>query len=240
VIEQHYAHKLFFAVHGKKAFTKHMREAFEDHFRVLWTESNIVGSYEALRILDTSPEELFGLWVPSEEITMIDGQTIKHINDLYVVNYDIPALLHKNNRGTDIAVMLFRCRVDYRYFAALVREMQVALVEKEILDPSMPASRVFHYSHGPFEQLQDAVDYLYGPDGPVPLESLSFVHYALQRGYTADNLIGLIENPICLFESGNGDFVEENLFIYTANNSYREAVDKLSALRGQLWIRRYT
>ena len=242
VVEQHYSHKLFFAVHGKRAFTSHMRDAFEDHFGRKWTESNILGSYEALYVLGLSPEELFSVWVPREQIMTVDGQTVKKIGDTFVVNYDIPALLQKNNRATDIAVMLFRCRVDYAYFASLVRDMQRALVDQGILDPDKPASRVFHYSRGPFEQVLDAIDYLYGPEGPVPLDDLTFVRYAADRGYSIEDLMSLIKNPICLFQvNGSGDkLVEENIFNYTMSNTYSQAIDKLAALRGQLWIRRYS
>jgi hypothetical protein len=239
IIEQHYAHKLYFAVHGKKVFTPHMRESFSDYFGVTWSDADIIGSFEALRILGLSPEELFRRWVPRDQMLTVDGQTIKRFGELFVVNYDIPALLHKNNRGTDIAVMVFRCRVSYDYFEGLVDEMQSALVEREIVSARIPVSRTFHYSRGPFEQLLDAIDYLYTPDGaPVPLSDLSFVRYAEKRGYGIDNLMGLIKSPICLF--GTGDIlVEENVFAYTLNDSYKEAVDKLKSLRAQLWIRRY-
>jgi hypothetical protein len=240
VVEQHYSHKLFFAVHGKRAFTAHMRDAFENHFRESWQASSILGSYEALYILNLTPEELFSVWVPRTEIMTVDGQTIKKIGDNYVVNYDIPALLQKNNRATDIAVMLFRSRLDYGYFESLVREMQGSLVEQGILDPDKPPTRVFHYSRGPFEQVLDATDYLYGADGPVPLEALTFVQYAAQRGYSTQDLMNLVKNPICLFGGDDGsEVIEENILNYTMNDTYPEAIDKLATLRAQLWIRRY-
>ena len=237
VIERHYSHKFFFAVHGKRAFTTKMKRAFEHRFGRSFDDAPIIGSFEALAELEKSPEQLFSSWVPSEDMLHVDGQSIKKIDGHFVVNYDIPALLHKNNRGTDIAVMLFRCSVDYDYFHELVDEMREVLVEKGVLNPSVPASRAFHFSKGPFEQLLDAADYLCDTSGtPRPIDDLSFVRYAGTRGYTPAQLQSVIEYPVCLFETDDGTRVEESIFSYTADDSYEEAIDKLDHLRAQLWI----
>lgn len=238
IVERHYAHKFFFAVHGKRAFTSRMKEEFERHFGVPFAHARIIGSFEALQVLDTTPEELFSFWVPASEMMHVDGQTIKRHDDLYIVNYDIPALMHKNNRGTDIAVMLFRCNIDYDYFVDLVDEMRDTLVEKGVLSSDRPASRAFHYSKGPMEQLLDATDYLRHPDGtPVDLAELSFVAYAHNHGYTAAELMGVVRSPICLFELPDGSMVEESVFAYTATDSFAAALAKLPSIRAQVWIR---
>lgn len=237
IIERHYSHKFFFAVHGKRVFTSKMREAFEDRFQTSFQDAPIIGSFEALHELNKTPEQLFSSWVPSGDLLHVDGQSIKKIDGHFVVNYDIPALLHKNTRSTDIAVMLFRCRVDYDYFHDLVDEMREVLVEKGVLSAKVPASRAFHYSKGPFEQLLDAEDYLCDSAGqPRPVDELSFVKYAATRGYSAQQLRSIVDYPICLFESESGAGVEENIFSYTADDSYKEAIDKLGRLRAQLWI----
>lgn len=238
IVERHYAHKFFFAVHGKRAFTSRMKEEFERHFEVPFADARIVGSFEALQVLATTPEELFSYWVPGAEMMHVDGQTIKRHDDLYIVNCDIPALMHKNNRGTDIAVMLFRCNVDYDYFADLVDEMRDVLVDAGVLSSDRPASRAFHYSKGPMEQVLDAIDYLRRPDGEaVDADELSFVAYANRHGYTAGQLMGVVRNPICLFELPDGSTIEESIFIYTATDSFAEALAKLPSIRAQVWIR---
>ena len=157
---------------------------------------------------------------------------------MFVVNYDMPALMHKNNRNTDIAVMLFRCNVDYGYFVDLVEEMREALVAKGVLSEDRPASRAFHYSKGPIEQLLDATDYLRSPGGAViGLDELSFVVYAQSHGYSSEELLGVVRSPICLFEQRDGTRTEESIFTYTATDSYDEALAKLRTIRAQLWIR---
>jgi hypothetical protein len=47
------------------------------------------------------------------------GNTIKKYKGLYIINYDIPSLLHKNNFQTDIAVMLFRVYFSWQEFTAI-------------------------------------------------------------------------------------------------------------------------
>ncbi|MFW5776730.1 MAG: hypothetical protein ACOCZB_05525 [Spirochaetota bacterium] len=237
IVERHYAHKLFFAVHGKRAFTSKMKEEFERHFRVPFADAHIIGSFEALQVLETTPEELFSYWVPVSEMMRVDGQTIKRHDDLYIVNYDIPAVMHKNNRGTDIAVMLFRCSIDYNYLIDLVDEMRDALVEQGALSSDRPASRAFHYSRGPMEQVLDATDYLRRPDGePVDADELSFVAYVNRHGYTTAQLMGVVRCPICLFELPDGSTIEESIFTYTAADSFAGALAKLPSIRAQLWI----
>jgi hypothetical protein len=134
--------------------------------------------------------------------------------------------------------MMFRCNVDYRYFGELVDEMRDALVERDILSADRPASRAFHYSKGPMEQLLDATDYLCRSDGEtVSVEDLSFVAYAAQHGFTAGQLLGVVRSPICAFELPDGSLLEENIFTYTATDTYPEALEKLGAIRAQLWMR---
>ncbi|MEE8440742.1 MAG: hypothetical protein V3S41_03405 [Spirochaetia bacterium] len=239
IVERHYAQKFYFAVHGKRAFTRSMRERVEAYFGVSWDDATVIGGFEALNVLHKTPEQLHSTWVPAGDHLVVDGQSIKRTEGIFIVNYDIPAILAKNSRSTDIAVMLFRC-TDYGLFDEAVDLMHEALVQKGILGKEVPASRAFHYSKGPFEQLLDAVDYLYasGSD-PVPLESLSFVQYAESRGFTLRDLLGVVRNPICLFDDDGGELREDNIFIRTVNDSYAESIDKLGHLRAQHWTRRY-
>ncbi len=237
IVERHYAHKFYFAVHGKRVFTRHMIDEFERHFGVPFAAARVIGSFEALQELGESPDQLFTQWVPAGDLLHVDGQSIKRLAGVFVVNYDIPALLHKNTRSTDIAVMLFRCSVDYDYFQKLVDQMREALIENKTLPERLPASRAFHYSKGPFEQLLDASDYLRRPAGDaIDLRELSFVRYAAEHGYTGDQLMSLVRNPICVFEQSPGEYVEESIFTYTSTDSYPEAITKLASLRSQVWI----
>jgi hypothetical protein len=231
IVERHYGVKLRFAVTGKSAFTALMKRRFSDYFGVSYESAPIVGSFEALRVLSMRPEELFERWVPSRDLLMVHGQSIKRIDEYFVVNYDIPALLHKNNRSTDIAVMVFRTELSYDYFSSLVQEMRVRLVETEQLNPRYPPSRVFHYSKGPFEQVLDGIGYLYDSAGNgIDLEQISFAAYVAGQNESLDDLVEALSQPIVKCRQADGTVREDNLLLYTAHDTYETAVAKYRAI----------
>jgi hypothetical protein len=236
LIERHYALKLAFAVRGGNAFTPHMREAFERHFGISFDKARPVGAFEALRELRMKADALFSAWVPEEQVLTVNGQTVKRIAGRFVVNYDIPALLHKNNADTDIAVMLFRTRTSYEYFFDLVKQMREAVVGEGIMAKSQHFSRVFHYSRSPVEQALDSRSYLCSPGGTfLGLSGSSFANYCFAHGIDEETLHGLLDNPICRFAEGNRR-VEEHLFSYTQHDSYGAAMEKARRITSQLWI----
>jgi hypothetical protein len=237
IVERHYGVKLRFAVSGKQAFTPAMRHRFESYFGRNFDTAAIVGSFEALRILSLRPEELFDRWVARRDLLMVNGQSVKRIGEYFVVNYDIPALLHKNNRDTDIAVMIFRTDLDYTYFSQLVDEMRSRLVEGNLLNPRFPPSRVFHYSKGPFEQVLDGIGYLCTPaGGPVAVSDLSFATYLRDRGVGVSSLIESLSQPIVKCRQEDGVIREENLLVYTAHDTYEAALAKHRSTVSRFYI----
>jgi hypothetical protein len=235
IVEQHYKLQLYFATHGKEAFTNHMRLAFEAFFRESIDKARVVGSFEAMRILDMDYNELFNLWVPKEHMLEINGQTIKKFRDIYIVNYDIPAILHKNNKLTDIAVMIFRTDLKYEGIHQLIDNMGQALIDEHILDPGKPLSRIFHYSKGPFDQIRDAIGHLYTPEVKhISLKQIGFAHYLLQQGFSMYHILGAVRHPIMKFKQENGAIIEDDLFHYTANMSFQDAYHAFTTVHSQL------
>ncbi len=235
IVEEHYSVKLHFAVHGKNAFTPFMRSKFEKWFQQDFAEAEVIGSFEALNILKKNPEELFVLRVPRRDICSVDGQSIKKIGNYFVVNYDIPALLHKNSKNTDIAVMVFRTTMPYDEFHLLVEQMRERLVQESVLAPNMPPSRVFHYSKGPFEQVLDGIGYLYDKNGNMlPIDAFSFSSFLISRGLDAETIYGIIRNPIIQYEDHALHIHEDSIFRYTIDDTYNEAFLKLSGIRSQV------
>ncbi len=237
IIEEHYSLKLKFAVLGKKFFTQAMREAFSRRFGTAFGEAKIVGSFEALRLLSMTPSDLFRRWVPDGDFGIVNGQTIKKIGDMYVVNYDIPALLHMKNREKDIAVMIFRTTLAYGEFRGIVAMMETALVESRILSPGVPACRVFHYSKGPFEQILDGIGYLYTPDAVhIPPEDLPFSRYLMSRSVEFSVIRGILKNPIILYRGADGVLREDNIYSYTQEETFEGAFRKLGTVEAQVVI----
>lgn len=231
IIDQHYAVKIRFARLGKAAFSRSMQEKFERYFLSSFQESKIIGGFQAPHRLNISDEDLFKLWVPPHHFAVINGQTIKRYNDYFIVNYDIPAILHKNSRKTDFAVMIFRSRLSRTEFHYLVEEMRHLLVAEHAVAADRPLSRTFHYSSGPFEQILDGIGYLYDKNGNhLPLEQLSFCDFLLRHGISKKTILEVIRNPIMRFHSAENEsdeIFEENIFNYTADTSYEEALAKL-------------
>jgi hypothetical protein len=227
IIEQHYSLKIFFARYGKKAFTPAMQEIFQKEFEIPFARANIVGSFTALKIFKISYEELFKLFVPLHDLAIIHGQVIKRIKDLFIVNCDIPAILHKNSRKTDIAVMIFRSYLNSEEFHHMVDDMRRMLIKDGIVREDRPLGRTFHYSRGPFEQILDGIGYLYSPEPQhLPLESISFAFYLMENGYSKHEILKILRNPIMEFKSNHGEVVEENIFSHTTDDSYAAALSK--------------
>ena len=234
IVEYHYRVKLLFAAKGRELFTDHMIRRFEKRFHVPFEAAQVVGSFEALRILHLSPDELFNAWVAPEDVLMVNGQSIKRIGALYVVNYDIPALMHKNTRGTDIAVMLFRTTTSYSYFSDLVQQMRKRLVEEGVISEKFATGRGFHYSKSPFEQLLDARGYLLAGDGtPIRLEETSFGRYLLDRGIPLTVIQGILDHPVGWFLDGDGSTVEDSIFSATYQMSFPDALEVLKTMTAQ-------
>jgi len=225
IIQQHNAVKIRFAKLGKKAFTPDMRKKFTEQFKLLFRNAPIIGAFSALKRLKLQYEDLFKIWVPPENYTMICGQSIKLYRGYFIVNYDIPALLHKNNRKTDIAVMIYRSRLNKQEYHTMVEEMGEKLVAENVVTAGRPLARTFHYSNGPFEQILDGIGYLYDNKGShLPLSCLSFMKYLLEHGFSQERILHTIKNPIMRFRTEKG-IIEENIFSMTKDSTYKEASD---------------
>lgn len=236
IVERHYAVKMSFAVHGKRLFTERMKKRFREHFDTEFESAPIIGAFEALDRLDVRAEELFSQWVDEPDILVVDGQTVKRVGAFFVVNYDIPALIHKNNRNTDIAVMLFRTRMGYEDFLSLTSKMRRGFIERGMLGSQGSLSRVFHYSKSPLEQILDGLGYLYSPQADhVPMRGLSFAAFLLHHGVSEAQIRGLLDNPIATFETGRGR-IEDSVIRYTRNESYQRALEKIRTMVSQYRI----
>jgi hypothetical protein len=216
VVERHYAHRIQFAHQGARAFTPAMKETFTRFFGIPFDRARVVGAFEALELLDLDEEALFQVWVPVYDLLEIEGQLVKRVrDDLFVVNYDIPALLTKHGDDTDVAAMVFRTSLSYDEFRPAVGQIREALVREGLLDPDKPEHRVFHWSRGPFEQLLDAQGYVYTVmDEPVELRDLAFGRYLLDRGETEESIQAALTHP---FSTGR------NLFTATLFDTFDQA-----------------
>jgi hypothetical protein len=224
VVERHYNHRIRFAKHGADAFTPAMKDTFSRFFGLPFDKARIVGAFEALSLLKLDEEALFRIWVPVYDLLEMEGQLVKRVaDDLFVVNYDIPALLLKHHETTDVAAMVFRTELSYEEFKPAVDQIRLSLVKEGLLDPDKPEHRVFHWSRGPFEQLLDAQGYVYTVrDEPVPLSDLAFGRYLLERGESEASILKALWDP---FSTG------KNLFTATLFDTFDQAYAQFRAHR---------
>ena len=224
VVEEHYQTRVKFAKRGKNLFTPFMGRIFENHFKIGFGEAEVIGSFEALSILGLDEEELFSLWVHEDDMLVVNGQTIKRVGKYFIVNSDIPAILHKNNVKTDIAVMIFRTVFWGKDFYNVIMKMTDALLEEGILHSESQFSHVFHYSKGPFEQILDAVGFLYDSSGNhLPLQSIRFYNFLLEKGLRPTEIDHFIRQPLLQFRNTEGDIEEKSIFQVTQDLSYEES-----------------
>ncbi len=215
VVERHYSARVKFAREGGAAFTPAMRDTFSRFFGRPFEPAHVLGAFEAMERLGMDEEALFRIWVPVHDLLEIEGQLVKRTGDLFIVNYDIPALLTKHNSGTDVAAMVFRTELSYDEFKSAVGQIRRNLVREGLLDPDKPEHRVFHWSRGPFEQLLDAQGYVYNVrDEAVDLHELAFGRYLLGRGETEHSIRTALYDP---FASG------KNLYSATLYATFDEA-----------------
>jgi len=227
IVERRYSLRIRFARQGAAAFTPTMMRLFEARFGVAFDGAPVLGAYEALERLGMSAEELFNVWVDEGDFAKIHLQSIKRVEGLYVVNYDIPALLVRDNQATDVFTMILRSFAPYAEVHLLIDRMCAALEQADILSVRRPPSRIFHYSTSPFMQIADGMGYVYTASGePVAPESLSFYAYLLQRGVDRGTVHGVLDEPIMCFRTQQG-VVEKHLFDHTSDCTFAGALERL-------------
>ena len=228
IVEDHYKHKMPFARYGGSLFTENMRLQFESFFSDRFDERKVIGAFNALETLKITEEKLFQIRVPAEHVLYLNCQIVKKIDDIYVVNYDIPALLHKNSNTTDIAVMLFRSTLDTHEFHRMIGEMGLSLKKNGIIPSEDAVGRAFHFSRGPFEQVLDARGHLYSEEGRhIPLYDMQFCSFLRSKGIFCDEIDKVLDNPIMVFKSSSGEFEEGCLYAFTEDASYQRAYEIL-------------
>ncbi|MBI9106221.1 MAG: hypothetical protein JEZ04_05700 [Spirochaetales bacterium] len=231
LIEHHYRIRLLFALEGKRLFTQHMKKVFKSYYRCSFDNAEILGPFEAMKRLGIDEETLFKTWVKPSSMLNVNGQSIKKIKDIFVLNYDIPALLHKNNRETDIAVMVFRTSGRNSDISFMIDAIEEKLTEKGIINILSPSSRVFHYSKGPFDELLDSTGFLFDREiKHISLKETTFGRYLLKNGVSLEQMEGALRHPIMYFKESDGRYVENDIFSYTKDCTYGEAFERFGTV----------
>lgn len=225
VIEHHYRMKIAFARQGGRIFTPGMRQEFKRKFQTRFNPDLVLGAFEALNATGMNEEDMFSYRVKDEDMLVSLGQNIKRRGDIWIVNYDLPAILHRNTFKTDIAVMVFRVALPWTEFEHIVEMMTKHLIEAQIIDAQTAPSRAFHHSKSPWEQLLDGIDFLWGvdiSDGGTE-DDISFGAYLMMKGYRRVDFADVVRCPLVVYRDDDGTLKEGNIFIMSAGMNYQEA-----------------
>ncbi len=99
----------------------------------------------------------------------------------------------------------------------------------------MPIARAVHISRSPFEQLLDARDYLFLPDGRAAgVEHSSFAAYLADNGVSHEEIRGVTEHPICRFDFGVDVPHDQNVLDLCEGFGYQDALYMIRRIVAQL------
>lgn len=237
IIEKHYHLKILFAKRGRALFTDYMRRRFSEYFNVPFEKASVWGAFQAMKHLGYTRRKLFDIWVPPEDMLFLNGQTIKRVQEHFIINYDVPAILLKNHGDTDMAVMILRTDLPPESVHKLMMEMVDSLKSQGLLSHGEAFTRVFHFSRSPFEQILDGIGFIYNPDGThIDLRSINFYTFLLRRGLTPTEIEKIIQYPIFCFQDEEEGYSEKTIYTASYGMGYDEAYEKLISASGQVLL----
>lgn len=180
MVATHYPCQFKFALKGKERLSQYPEivTEFDKKFSEKFSDAKIYGSFEVvsgLYGLKMDKDELFNIIVPEEDFLEIYGQTIKKYNDFYIVNYDMPEIIHKHTQSTNILVMAIRMIHDKSYYEinhTIYENFQKAK-NIEILDKEKrkemtwynQIKRTYHMSRNHIQAMFDMHDYIIDNNG---------------------------------------------------------------------------
>ncbi|HOJ63469.1 MAG TPA: hypothetical protein PLE45_03510 [Spirochaetota bacterium] len=244
LILDHYSTQYSFAIRGKDEIAKYppMVKKFEKYFKVKFNDAKIIGSFDAILNLNIEAEELFNLIVDKKDFLSFYGHTIKKIEDLYIVNSNIPAILNKYTDKTNVFVMAARLR-DEKYkiedincsiFEELKKDNKTTLIDEKFLKDikwEEKIKRTYHISRNYIMATFDMIDFIFKPNG----ERIEFSETPLGRMILDENIMEkseltkLKDNPLVYIKTKRGKKLI-NIAEYPKNMTMRECIELIKSI----------
>ncbi len=226
IVACHYSSQLQFAVNGKEEMEKYpeMIRTFEKKFDTPFKDAKIIGSYEAILDfkLKKSADDLFETMVPGEHFLELFGQTIKKIDVYYVLNYDIPAILTRHDKGTDMFLVAIRMKDSKNRFSDLNHVIYenmrkdtainiLGIDRRKGLAWYDQVRRTYHISRSHIEAMFDLTDYVFKDESErilfsdTPLGRRLVEKKIMTKDQVEERLNHLKQNPLVyMTHPGNG------------------------------------
>ncbi len=210
LIIEHNSCQYKFAIFGKEEMSKYkeMVTQFEAHFNESFYKAKIVGAFEAILALNLSAEKLFNTIVPSDKFLYSHGQTIKKINDIFVINYDLPAIIGKYTPDANVFVIVLKSKGDKFELKNISNSITTMIQTTDygnLLDDNIKQTlmlnefirRIYHISRNHFMAMNDMLDFVFLTDcSQIEIEHTPLGKALIESGLTNSQILHLKEYPI--------------------------------------------
>ncbi|MCP4220881.1 MAG: hypothetical protein GY765_40005 [bacterium] len=259
IVACHYSSQLQFAINGKEEMEKYpeMVAKFEKKFSVPFAEANIVGAFEAIleHKVRENADDLFDTMVPDEDFLTFYGHSVKRINDIYILNYDIPFVISCNSRETDMFLIAIRLKegspgfsgINHAIYDNMCNSESITLVginKRKNLPWYEQMRRTYHISRSHIEAMFDLTDYIFKDDQnrldyiDTPLGRRILEKGILPREQVNTRMAGLKENPLVYLDNEDGGVTLVNIIKEGKNwvdgNSSEKSLDECCDIIGRI------
>ncbi|MBN2547133.1 MAG: hypothetical protein JXB50_15130 [Spirochaetes bacterium] len=218
LILDHYASQYRFAIYGPEEIKKYplMSKKIEDYFNIDINSPKLIGSFEAILKLNITPEELFNTFVDDKDFYKICGQTIKKLYDMYIINYDLPAIFLRYDDNSNIFIIVIKFKnnkikfqdINYSIANEIKNDKYLKFYDEEKykdMDLIEKAKRTYHFSSSHTMAMYDMSDFVYNTNGErIQLKETPLGYYLLNNNIASEDiLIKLKEFPIINTKKNN-------------------------------------
>ncbi|MDA3900465.1 MAG: hypothetical protein PF637_08095 [Spirochaetes bacterium] len=226
IVLNHYFLHYLFALHGKEEVLKYpeFSEAFQNKFRISVKDAHVLGSFEYLQseYNDRFDEEsLFHFYANEKDFLLFHGNSIKRINGIFVVNYDIPAILKSYTEKSNILIFSICCcnghTIDQLNYSLFTKFSEAGILpgKKSPIPWYNQVRRIYHISSNHIEAMFDLTDYTLNSDlSPIRYSETPLGSLLIKKNiFTADEADGIL------------DYFKKYPFTYIAKNQKKTLIN---------------
>ncbi len=243
LILEHYSTQYIFSIYAKHEIAKYpeMIDKFESHFKVKFDEANIIGSFDALLSLNIDSETLFNTMVDDCDFLRMYEQTIKKIDNLYIVNYDIPAIIKKYDPESNIFVVAARFKdknlkieeLNQAIFDNLKNNMSTPIIDEDKykhMEWWEKVRRTYHISGNNIAACFDMIDFVYNTKGNnVTFDEIPFTHSLISKGIITQEKLAYLKNYNLVRTNPDGKLI--NIAATKSGLSFEECEELIKTIK---------
>ncbi|HOV14915.1 MAG TPA: hypothetical protein PK771_11565, partial [Spirochaetota bacterium] len=139
-------------------------------FGVKFDDAQIIGSFDAIIKLDMSDELLFNIVVDKKDFLKLYGQTIKKIGNVYILNYDMPAIIKRYTPKANVFAIAIRLKnqsyslmdINQSIFDQIKKNNMIIIGEEmhKELEWNEKIRRTYHISRNNIMAMFDMTDFI--------------------------------------------------------------------------------